>query len=251
LYVGNFCITHFAIVLDVGNYPWGIVLPNQYITERLIGIQQMLMGTHPVGGPLLSAFKGSERERFIEVFLSQVFPPSFRFGQGDVTDTAGRRSGQLDVVVEYPLLPSLPVVASSRLYLAEGVAAAIEVKSNVASQWSEVVSTATKLAPLERHFDSSMSPTPERRIPLFAIGYSGWKETKAIRERLGDAPIDGILVIDAGVFVQAKMSVTGSWSLWGLVACLHESVNRLKSTSADPLAYAVNQAFSLGGSSSS
>ena len=107
--------------------------------------------------------------------------------------------------------------ASSRLYPAEGVAAAIEVKSNVAGQWSEVVSTATKLAPLERHFDSSMGSTPERRIPLFAIGYSGWKETKAIRERLGDAPIDGILVIDAGVFVQAKMSVTGSWSLWGLV----------------------------------
>ena len=207
----------------------------------------MLMGAHQAGGPLSSASKGSGRERFIDVFLSQVFPPPFRFGQGDVTDTAGRRSGQLDVVVEYPLLPSLPGVgnqASSRLYLAEGVAAAIEVKSNVASQWSEVVSTATKLALLERHFDSSMGPTPERRIPLFAIGYSGWKETKAIRERLGDAPIDGILVIDAGVFVQAKMSVTGSWSLWGLVACLHESVSRLKSTSADPLAYAVNQAFS-------
>jgi hypothetical protein len=95
----------------------------------------------------------NQRERFIDVFLSQVFPPPFRFGQGDVTDTAGRRSGQLDVVVEYPLLPSLPVVgnqASSRLYLAEGIAAAIEVKSNVASQWSEVVSTATKLAPLDQ-----------------------------------------------------------------------------------------------------
>jgi hypothetical protein len=214
----------------------------------------MLMGAHPAGGPLSFASKGSGRELFIDVFLAQVFPPPFRFGQGDVTDTEGRRSGPLDVVVEYPFLPSLPVVgnqASSRLYLAEGVAAAIEVKLNVASQWSEVVSTATKLAPLQRHFDSSMGPTPERRTPLFAIGYSGWKETKAIRQRLGDAPIDGILVIDAGVFVRATMSVTGSWSLWGLVACLHESVSSLRSTSADPLAYAVNQAFSLGGSSSS
>jgi hypothetical protein len=152
----------------------------------------MLMGAHPAGGPLSSAFKGSERERFIDVFLSRLFSPPFRFGQGDITETEGCRSGQLDVVVEYPFLPGLRVVgnqASSRLYLAEGVAAAIEIMSDVASQWGEVASAATRLAPLERNFDSSMGPTPERRIPPFAIGYSGWKERRTLRPRCIDAPL--------------------------------------------------------------
>ena len=48
-------------------------------------------------------------------------PPIYRFGTGDATDSTGNKSGQLDVVVEYPFSPSLPVVGTgqSRLYLAE------------------------------------------------------------------------------------------------------------------------------------
>ena len=106
---------------------------NQHIDQRLAGIQQGRIGAHQAGWPLSSASKGSEREHFIDAFLSQ-FPPPLHFGHGDVTDAPGRRGGQLEVVVEYPLLPSLPVIGqgSSRIYLAEGVAAAIEVKSDVA-----------------------------------------------------------------------------------------------------------------------
>ncbi len=74
--------------------------------------------------------KGSEREHFIDLFLKEVFPPSYRFGTGDALDSAGNKSGQLDVVVELTFFPSLPALGGgSRLYLAEGVAAVIEVKS--------------------------------------------------------------------------------------------------------------------------
>jgi hypothetical protein len=95
---------------------------NKYIVDRLTGIHQMLMGAHRAGKPMSSSSKGSEREAFVDLFLSQVLTPQFRFGSGDATDQEGRRSGQLDVVVEYPFVPSLPIVGSMkpRLYLVEG-----------------------------------------------------------------------------------------------------------------------------------
>lgn len=217
-------------------------MPNELISERLAGIQKMLIGAHQAGGPLSSASKGAEREHFIDAFLSQVFPPPFRFGRGDITDAGGRRSGQIDVVVEYPFLPSLPVVgqASTRLYLAEGVAAAIEVKSDIAGQWNEVMHTAKKLTPLQRCFGATitMGRRPEPRIPLYAVGYTGWRKQETIQQKIAETSVDGILVIDQGLFVAPNCYASGPWSLWGLIACLHESVSTLKSTSAHPFAYA-------------
>lgn len=220
----------------------GPLLKNQLVLERLAGIQQMLVGAYQAGHPLSSASKGTERELFVDEFLSQVFPPSFRFGHGDVTDTAGRRSGQCDVVVEYPFLPSLPLIgsASSRLYLAESVGAVIEVKSDVASQWSEVLSTAKQLKPLQREFGATLTmgqkPTP--RIPLYAVGYTGWNQIETLKKHIDDAAIEGILVIDSGLYVGKTAVATGPWSLWALISSIHAAISILKLSSANPFTYA-------------
>src|SRR4051794_13307706 len=140
-------------------------------------------------------------------FLSRVLPPVFRFGSGDATDVNGNRSGQLDVVIEYPFAPTLPAFAGeTRLYLAEGVAAVVEVKSNAANQWHEVEHTAAQLAPLRRSFwaISSMGFEPPENIPLFVAGYTGWKTVEPIREKLKqNSDIAGVLVIDSGIFVSS------------------------------------------------
>ncbi len=215
---------------------------NPHVLERLAGIQHMLMGAHAAGKPMSASSKGTEREHFIEAFLSRVFPPPFRFGHGDVTDATGNRSGQVDVVVEYPFLPSLPVIgaASSRLYLAEGVAAVIEVKSDLTSQWPKMLTTAGQLANVQRDFGSTMSygPAPAKQLPLFAVGYTGWKQTDTALRHLKDGPIAGLLVIERGLFVAPGVTATGPWSLWGLICCLHQACGTLKATSAHPAAYA-------------
>src|SRR5258708_5911835 len=130
---------------------------NNHVLQRLAGIQQILAGVHSAGSTASMSTRGTEREAFIKEFLATVFPHSFRFGHGDVTDQQGNRSGQLDVVVEYPFLPSLPVTAGNgtRLYLAEGVAAVIEVKSDVSTQWREVLTTAGQLGPVRRKFGTA------------------------------------------------------------------------------------------------
>ena len=191
-----------------------------------------------------AATKGQERAAFIDEFLAKVLPPIYRFGTGDATDANGSKSGQLDVVVEYPFAPSLPIVGAgqSRLYLAESTAAVIEVKSNLASQWNDAVKTAKALAPLKRTFGAAMSfgDGPQPEIPLFAVGYTGWKTLAALKENLDACPeITGALVLDAGIYASKTVSVSGGpWGLWGLILDLHRVTNSLASASTDPSAYA-------------
>ena len=216
-------------------------MPNQFVIDRVAGIRAQLMASYQSNVSLSSATKGSEREAFIELFLAQAFPSQFRFGTGDATDQHGNKSGQLDVVVEFPFSPSLPSAggARHRLYLAESVAAVVEVKSNVQSQWAEVVQTANALKLLHRNLDrfsrraaggqlsklstgtfltgatlegdieiggngitvSGRSLTPDR-IPILAIGYKGWQTTSPLEDRvLRDDAVDGILVLDSALFV--------------------------------------------------
>ena len=112
---------------------------NEYIEQRLSGLQKILMGAYEAGGKFASASKGAEREVFITLFLQNVLPPLYRFGSGDITDASrpAIKSGQLDLVIEMPWVPSfaLPPNNTSRLYPAESVGAAIEVKSNVMDQF--------------------------------------------------------------------------------------------------------------------
>jgi hypothetical protein len=45
---------------------------------------------------------------------------------------------------------------------------------------------------------------PSAHIPLFVVGYTGWKTIEAVQQNLTGAPnIAGVLVIDTGIFVGA------------------------------------------------
>ncbi len=213
------------------------------IKERLSGIQQMLLGARAAGLSLSSATKGREREVFVNGFLAEVLPPHFRFGSGDAIDHKRRRSGQLDIVVEYPFLPSLPLVMgrSPRLYLAEGIVAVIEVKSDVASQWSEVEATAQQLLPLQRAYGYeggiSIGPRAMPSIPLFAVGYGGWKTFETVHQHVDATKgINGVLVIEHGHFSGtypylnekgeaqppfARQAKGSPLALWELITCIH------------------------------
>ncbi len=212
---------------------------NQHIAARLKGIRSILMGAHIAGSTMSAALRGLERAAFVDTFLREVLTPQFRFGEGDATDVAGNRSGQLDIVVEYPWVPSIPIVgpSRSRLYLAEGVAAVIEVKSDLANQWSEVKRTSCQLKKLERQYDSGVifggGMEPPKQIPLFAVGYTGWKGIETVRERLNEGIVDGILVVDSALFASAPLfqeeTESGDFALWGLIACLHQVTSVISS----------------------
>lgn len=224
-------------------------MKHQTLVERLAGIQKALLGLYESGSGMSAASRGREREVFIDQFLKRVMPPGYRFGTGDAIDTFGHQSGQLDLVVEFTFVPSLPVPAGEpRLYLAEGIAAVIEVKSNIAKQWEEVAATSAALRKLRRVFEApGFTPhgPPAPQIPLFAVGYAGWKELDTVKEKANEGVVDAILVIENALFSTSKTYPNGLWSegplsLWALISCVHHATTAIVASSFSPLHYAAD-----------
>jgi hypothetical protein len=188
---------------------------NSHVESRLSGIHGVLCSAFEAGALLSSSSKGYERETFISLFLSEVLPPIYRFGTGDITDSLmnndpSRRSGQIDIVIEMPWAPSfpMPVGASARLYPSEAVGTAIEVKSNLSTQWSEVIRAATALEPLRQRLSGisvnggslTIEDEIEESIPLYAVGYDGWSTAAAVEDKARCASVDGVLVLKHMIF---------------------------------------------------
>jgi hypothetical protein len=188
---------------------------NQRVMSRLNGVHSVLCSAFEAGDSLSASSKGYERETFISLFLSEVFPPIYRFGTGDITDSLendhpGRKSGQIDIVIEMPWCPSFPtpVGSGARLYPAEAVGVAIEVKSNVLTQWDDVMSKATAVEPLRQKLcgiaieDGGLSllNETEEPVPFYAVGYEGWSTAATVEQKVRNAPLDGILVLKHKIF---------------------------------------------------
>ena len=103
---------------------------------RVSAVKDGLLAAHRAGNGSPNEVIGNEREVFIRNYLEAAYPKPFRFAGGFVTDSEGRKSGQLDIIVEKLHSISFPAQAGSseRLYLAEMVSAAISVKSNLSAQ---------------------------------------------------------------------------------------------------------------------
>ena len=223
-------------------------MANKHIIERLDGIQKVLMGVHAAGASMSASSKGQERQQFIDSFLAHALPPIYRFGTGDATDAAGNRSGQLDVVIEHPFAPTLPIGADkpTRLYLAESVAAVVEVKSDLSSQWGEAKRTAELLAPVTRTFGATISLGAglmlggggRQMVPLYLVGYKGWKTAATVREKLAECPnVAGILVIDGGFFCSADVEAEGAHGLWAFICHLYHQISSVQGAATYPLSY--------------
>jgi hypothetical protein len=155
------------------------------------------------GGMSTSDMIGYEREGFVSVFLADIFSSSYRFGTGEIVDKLGRSSGQVDIVCENSLLPSFSVVQRlSRLYLAEGVASVIEVKSDLAKHWDDIMRKAKAVKELQLDYEDlgAVNVDPEN-IPFYVVGYSGWRTEKKYNEVIKNGCIDGVLDISTGLFV--------------------------------------------------
>lgn len=228
-------------------------MANDYLAERLKGIQAALVAHHAGGSAMPASSSGREREAFLLEFLGRVFPTGLRFGTGAVTDSAGNRSGQLDVIVEYPILPSFPMpTTEERLYLAESVGAVISVKSDLSKQWSEVEAEGEKLGPLRRKWLAAQlrrngtvtfdGPEMETAIPFFAVGYTGYKTIDGLRERLNSTahtvrPL-AAMSIDSGVFVATTgREASGVWGLYALAVTVATELKELFGVGADPWSY--------------
>ncbi len=244
---------------------------NQHVSDRLKALHLNLLAHHQATGQSASAVKGAARADFIDGFLREALPPSLRIcSRGQITDTEGRITGELDIVLENGFFPSFPLQQSEsgRLHLAEGVGVVLEVKSNLSGQLPEALSTAAKVKALSRTLTGTFGtqgagftvvlpmtftdpnlpkakPTAtdslREKIPFFIVGYRGWQtdDPEALRQRVAEHEglIDGILQIEPLVFAAGSafqgMRAKGDAALFAFIASLHRAFAYVQHADAD------------------
>ncbi len=225
-----------------------ILQKNDILANRVDALFALLTERHADGNGMNSVSVGSERELFVDALLKNVFPPHYRFSTGDITSPTAARTGEIDVVLEYPRGFSFPLLEGGpRLYLAEDVAAVIEVKSNLSEQWGEVKSTAEKLDLVQRNNMPQMythmadqieagamsvgesdtlveqarklrtiaTQTQQlsgQKIPLYAVGFDGWNQLDAIKSKVEEGVVDGIFVINHKLYASSERTATAGLS---------------------------------------
>lgn len=129
---------------------------------------------------------GFAREHFVQQILSNILPKSVIIGSGEIVDGLGNRSGQQDVIIyrsNFPIITSLTPVNT---YLAEGVIATIEVKSDLSSGEPNNLISAIKnvrgVQNLRRKVQEIKGEKEQVDLLLritntkkYVIGYTGWK----------------------------------------------------------------------------
>ncbi len=227
---------------------------NEHLKSRLVGIRSSLTAHHQGGMGMPSAAKGSERENFLREFLQQVYPSHYRFSSGAITDSSGNISGQVDIVLENPVLPSFPMPGSGseRLILAEAAATVVEVKSNLCSQWPQVEKTCQSLKKLMRNthsqpvvYDAFMGSRPEpTSIPLIAFGYTGFRDIYSLKNRIERTSVecrpDVAVVLDSGLFWSPDGIASEELGLYALCASISKFISLSIVSSSDIHSYVKN-----------
>ncbi|ACV10427.1 hypothetical protein Huta_0239 [Halorhabdus utahensis DSM 12940] len=94
---------------------------------------------------------GEVRELFVEEFLSDMYPEQFVFGDGEIIDSSGRVSPQADLVV-YDQQSPLLTYGGSNHFLAEGVLAHLEIKSDLTSSVDDVLTKTEGVKELNKNW---------------------------------------------------------------------------------------------------
>lgn len=178
------------------------------------------------------ASNGSDRELFVNEFLAKVFPPNLRYVGGAIIDSVStERSGQIDVAMILPNAPSFAMPAGEeRLMMAESVAAALEVKSDLSTQWNEVLATTEKIKALRKHV-RDLDDTGRcivAPIPVYAVGYKGWADVWKLKEKWDATPLekrpDGVLMLEHPAFVSASLQAEKHAAIFAFIAHLSQSI---------------------------
>lgn len=218
--------------------------------RKLESIHSNLMESHRDSSGYSSPIIGAEREAVNKKLLSVILPPGYRVGSGSITDAEGRETGQIDAVIEQPFSLSFPVVSeTNRLYLADTVGAAFEIKSNLDVQGKDALNKIREIRSLRQHDiqDGMVIKYDRHMIPSFIIGFKGPKTIDSLEKFID--PLDalapnGVFVIESALFY--GRAAGGDWfmaqgkveSVLGFLSCVIESMRFGAKTQPDMFRYA-------------
>jgi len=155
---------------------------------------------------------GRNREFFCSEFLSKVLPLKLSVKKGEIWDSQNNRTGQLDIIVVRDDCPCLHI-GSDDIYLAEGIFAVIEVKSNLTTtKLQEAANTLSQVEALSISGGATIYSPPVLNRPLrIVFSYSGatWETLRnyLTETSLNDA-FDIICILNRGVMFKNGLLLT-------------------------------------------
>lgn len=182
--------------------------PVSLFSSKLKNIHTVLMQAYENTNGFTTPVQGDEREVVIRELLALVLPQSYRLGKGPIIDSSGAETGQVDAVFEKPFSLSFPISSdTNRLYLADSVAAAFEIKSNLYQQADASMAKVAEIKTLLRKpTEGPIILYDEIFVPVFVIGFKGYKKIDSVLEKFfpnarAADQVNGVLIIEDGVFV--------------------------------------------------
>ena len=121
--------------------------------------------------------------------------------------------------------------SKERLVLAESVVLVLEVKSDLSTQWEQLMRTTSKVKALNRRIKLAFVNSDEesvRNIPVIGIGYRGFKKLDTLKNKLDatdeGAKPDGLFVIENGNFYGFGFSASGIEGYFALTQVISDSI---------------------------
>jgi len=156
-----------------------------------------------------SAAKGFNREVFISNYLSDILPPSFHIGKGEIWDSDHSQTQEHDIIIHGGNTSAIPM-GGSNVFLFESIFAIIEVKSRIIStkQLSRTIEQFHLLNAMRKESIENGIANPEYPYPFFIIfAYDGMTQ-KTIDEFLSKSELAGyvdiISILNRGIFISTK-----------------------------------------------
>jgi len=185
------------------------------------------------------------RENAIKNFLREFLPPTYVLGKGEIIDTNGIRSRQIDIIICNQYHPFTISSSGYGLFFAEGVACAIEVKSDLSTreELKQAILQVQSIKKLERKplgdlmYGSEYDLERMRRIPSIIFTYQSppldilKQNVKEMQDELKiptEETVDAIVSLEKGIIYNIKderdklMIVVKGERRLGLVGVLHE-----------------------------
>lgn len=157
---------------------------------------------------------GSNREFFCNSFLSRILPLKLFIGSGEIWDSNRQKTGQLDTIIIREDAPKL-AFGNNDTYLAEGVLAVIEIKSNLTRQkLNEAGNQLEKVKSLKIGGGALISSGPVINRPLrivFSYKSANWDTLlDEIQKQNWQDLFDLICVLDKGVTIKKGLLINSN-----------------------------------------
>lgn len=148
---------------------------------------------------------GKNRESFCNLFLNTVLPPKLKTKSGEIWDSKGVKTGQLDLIIIRDDAPSLEF-GSDNTYLAEGVFSVLEIKSNLdRTKINEAAKSMLNVQKLTINVGATISIGQPLTRPLrIVFGYEGatWETLiDEINKNGWEDLFDLVCVLNRGVLI--------------------------------------------------